>query len=135
MDRDPAATTKFYDCPSIIATGLIWESTQVLEWNNPARIAADGSGDGLYGKDCPMCGEGKDEEYTFQEFTSKFGGEPGQGPSFVPRPANVAIFHRGFGCREGGWDVQNFVRDHADQCQPCMTEYMTEGVLARYKAA
>ena len=133
--KDPNGLTKFYDFPAIIDTGLIWAKGTKLFWDNPARIGSDGSGDGLYGLACPLCGTGKTRELTWDNFISEFEKPPGNGPQAHPQPKNMVVFHRGLGCREGGWAVERYVRDHAnDSTIPaCMTTYMTEGALAQFK--
>jgi hypothetical protein len=131
--KDPNSPTKFYNFAKIIATGLIWPTDTRLFWNNPVRINADGSGDGLYGCSCPLCGKSKKREFEYEAFKTEFGKYPGTGPDCVAQPPDVAIFHRGLGCREGGWEVARYVRDHAD-APDCMKCYMTEGELAEFKA-
>ena len=133
MDKDPAAPTKFYDMPAIIATGLIWPATTKLHWSNPARTGATGTGDGLYGLDCPLCGTGKKRAFTWDEYGAHFGAPPGMGMGKHPQPADVVVYHRGLKCKEGEWAVQAYVRDHADAPE-CMKSYMTEGALAAFKS-
>ena len=131
--KDPNAPTRFYDFPAIVATGLIWPNDTKLYWNNPARINTDGSGDGLYGMACPLCGKDKKRELDWDSYVRQFGKPPGNGPEQHPQPPDLAVFHRGLGCKEAGWDVARYVRDHPDAPE-CMKAYMTEGALMAFKA-
>ena len=131
--KDPNALTKFYDFVAIIATGLIWPKDTKLYWSNPARINADGSGDGLYGCDCPLCGKNKKRAFTWEEFKAHFGKYPGTGPDCMAQPEDVVVYHRGLGCKESGWEVQRYVRDHPDAPE-CMKTFMNERDLAEFKA-
>ena len=130
--KDPNGPTKFYDVPAIIATGLIWPKDTKLYWNNPARINADGTGDGLYGLDCPLCGKNKKRVFTWEEYCTHFGAPPGLGMGKHPQPADVVVYHRGLKCKEGEWDIGAYARDHAD-APACFKSFMTEGSLAAFK--
>lgn len=131
--KDPNAPTKFYDFPAIIATGLIWPAETRLYWNNPATIMPDGSGHGLYGKACPLCGKGKLREFEYDDYIKTFGKPPGNGPEQHPQPADVSVFHRGLGCKEGGWEVMRYTRDHPD-APACFSAFMTESSLGQFKS-
>ena len=132
--KDPSELTRFYPIPHIISTGKIWPADTKLLWDNPRRINADGTGDGLYGMDCPLCGEGRTEEYSYEEYTAKFGGVPTNTPGGVPQPAHIALFHRGLGCKAAGWRIQRHCLSNPED-RSAFDRYMTEGELAEFKAS
>jgi uncharacterized membrane protein YgcG len=134
--KDPSAATRFYNWPYIISTGKVVPKDTPLRWNNPKRINADGSGDGLYGVDCPLCGKDKNVEMTWDEFVAQKGAPPGNGPDKVRQPPGLSILHRALGCREGGWQIQNWIRDHPDDPDAVkFNAYMTEGELEAFKSS
>lgn len=93
----------------------------------------DGSGHGLYGKACPLCGKGKLREFEYDDYIKTFGKPPGNGPEQHPQPADVSVFHRGLGCKEGGWEVMRYTRDHPD-APACFSAFMTESSLGQFKS-
>jgi len=123
--KDPEAPTRFYPVREIIATGLIVPKDTKIYWDNPARA------DGMYGKDCPLCGP-KDREQSWDDFVKEHGKPPGLGYGKHPQPTDLAIPHRGIGCKEFEWKVGRYVREHED-APACMKRYMKEKELAALK--